>query len=109
MAQIIEIALSICTLLLCRTITLVKSFSKVGNYALRNAPNFMKLTHGLMFPLGGATLTCCEVRTLLDCFPHSQLTINGVPAVVSNHKYPYPHHRVTVVALLGDRKDIEVL
>ena len=43
-AQIIEIALSICALRLSRTITPVKSFSKVGCYALRRAPNFMKST-----------------------------------------------------------------
>ena len=44
MAQIIEKALSICALRLCRTIMPVKSFSKVGCYALHRAPNFMKLT-----------------------------------------------------------------
>ena len=44
--QIIEIALSICALHLRRTITPVKSFSKVGCYALHCAPKFMKSTQG---------------------------------------------------------------
>ena len=53
-AQFIEIALSICALRLRHTITPVKSFSKVGRYALPHAPNFMKsspvsnLAHAVM-------------------------------------------------------------
>ena len=46
MAQITEKVLSICALRLRHTFTLVKSFSKVGRYVLRRAPNFMKSTLG---------------------------------------------------------------
>ena len=51
-AQIIEISLSIFAPRLCRTITPVKSFPKVGRYTLCRVPNFMKSAPELVISLG---------------------------------------------------------
>ena len=65
-----EIALSICALPLRRTIMPIKSVSKVGHYALRRAPNFMKLTPGYK---NFVTLHCTEIHQVKQ--PHFLLIL----------------------------------